>query len=131
MLLALDDTLARKRGLKIHGVGMHHDPLLVTRKVALTNRGHSAVVLGVILRFSFRPEHVFCLPILFRLYISKQTSAKRGLSDGRRGDPMPTGLCYGRQVLGGSAPQTPGFNPQPESPRGRARSRIANVVRPS
>ncbi|MEW6198412.1 MAG: hypothetical protein AB1601_07090 [Planctomycetota bacterium] len=107
MLLALDDTLARKRGLKILGVGMHHDPLLVTREVALTNRGHSAVVLGVILRFPFRPEHVFCLPILFRLHISKQTSAKRGLSDGRRGDPMPNGLRYGRQVLAGSVPKPP------------------------
>ena len=76
--LALDDTLARKRGLKIHGVGMHHDPLLSTRKVALTNWGHSWVILGVIVRLPFRPEHCFCLPILFRLYISKQTIAKRG-----------------------------------------------------
>ena len=44
-LLSLDDTLARKRGLKIFGVGMHHDPLLSTRKTALTNWGHSWVVL--------------------------------------------------------------------------------------
>ena len=29
VLLALDDTLARKRGLKVFGAGMHHDPLLV------------------------------------------------------------------------------------------------------
>ena len=29
IFLALDDTLARKRGLKVFGVGMHHDPLLV------------------------------------------------------------------------------------------------------
>ena len=78
VLLALDDTLARKRGLKIHGVGMHHDPLLSTRKVALKNWGHSWVILGVIVRFPFRPDHAFCLPILFRLYISKQTIAKRG-----------------------------------------------------
>jgi hypothetical protein len=76
--LALDDTLARKRGLKIHGVGMHHDPLLSTRKVALTNWGHSWVILGVIVRLPFRPDHCYCLPILFRLYISKQTIAKRG-----------------------------------------------------
>jgi hypothetical protein len=76
--LALDDTLARKRGLKIHGVGMHHDPLLSTRKVALVNWGHSWVILGVIVRLPFRPNHCFCLPILFRLYISKQTIARRG-----------------------------------------------------
>ena len=28
VLLAVDDTLARKRGLKVFGAGMHHDPLL-------------------------------------------------------------------------------------------------------
>lgn len=78
VLLALDDTLARKRGRKIHGVGMHHDPLLSTRKVALTNWGHSWVILGVVVHLPFRPDHAFCLPILFRLYISQQTIAKRG-----------------------------------------------------
>ena len=51
VLLSLDDTLARKRGLKIFGVGMHHDPLLSTRKTALMNWGHSWVVLSVIVAF--------------------------------------------------------------------------------
>lgn len=78
VMLALDDTLARKRGLKVYGVGMHHDPLISTRKVALTNWGHSWVVLGVIVRLPFCPGRYFCLPILFRLYISKQTVAKKG-----------------------------------------------------
>lgn len=78
VMLALDDTLARKRGLKVYGVGMHHDPLLSTRRTAVMNWGHSWVVLGVIVRFPFRPEKYFCLPILFRLYISKQTASKRG-----------------------------------------------------
>src|SRR5205814_4917204 len=40
ILLGIDDTLARKRGLKVFGVGMHHDPLLSTRKTAITNWGH-------------------------------------------------------------------------------------------
>jgi hypothetical protein len=31
VLLGLDDTLCRKRGLKMFGVGMHHDPLLSSR----------------------------------------------------------------------------------------------------
>ena len=76
--LALDDTPARKRGLKVHGVGMHHDPLLSPRKTAIMNWGHSRVVLGVIVRLPFAPDKYFCLPILFRLYISKQTAAKKG-----------------------------------------------------
>jgi len=78
VMLAIDDTLARKRGLKIFGVGMHHDPLLSTRKTALMNWGHSWVVLSVIVVFPFRPGHFFSLPILFRLYLNKQTVAKKG-----------------------------------------------------
>ena len=39
VLLALDDTLARKRGLKMFGTGMHHDPLLSSRGKAITNWG--------------------------------------------------------------------------------------------
>jgi len=79
VLLALDDTLARKRGLKVYGVGMHHDPLISTRKVALTNWGHSWVVLGVMVRLPFAPERSFCLPILFRLYVNKQTATRKRL----------------------------------------------------
>lgn len=78
IMLAVDDTLARKRGRKVYGVGMHHDPLLSTRRTAVMNRGDSWVVLGVIVRFPFCAEKYFCLPILFRLYVNKQTVAKKG-----------------------------------------------------
>ena len=50
---------------------MHHDPLLSSRAKAITNWGHSWVVLGVIVRFPLWPERPFCLPILFRLYLNK------------------------------------------------------------
>ena len=79
VLLSLDDTLARKRGLKVFGVGMHHDPLLSTRKTALMNWGHSWVVLCVIVALPFRPNHYFSLPILFRLYVNKKTATKKRL----------------------------------------------------
>jgi len=78
VMVALDDTLARKRGRKVYGVGMHHDPLISTRKVARMNWGHSWVVLGVLVRFPFCQDCWFCLPILFRLYINRQTVAKKG-----------------------------------------------------
>ena len=71
MMLAVDDTLARKRGLKMFGCGMHHDPLLSSRSKTITNWGHSWVVLGVIVELPFRRGHYFCLPILFRLYLNK------------------------------------------------------------
>lgn len=76
ILLAVDDTLARKRGLKIFGVGMHHDPLLSSRGKAITNWGHSWVVLSVLVRFPLWPKRVFGLPILFRLYLNKEKAAK-------------------------------------------------------
>jgi hypothetical protein len=69
----------RLRGLKVFGVGMHHDPLLSTRKTALMNWGHSWVVLGVIVELPFRPGHCFSLPILFRLYVNKKTATKKRL----------------------------------------------------
>jgi len=76
VLLALDDTLARKRGMKMFGVGMHHDPKLSTRKTALVNWGHSWVVLAVIVRFPFCERRCFSLPILFRLYLNTSAAAK-------------------------------------------------------
>lgn len=76
VLLGVDDTLARKRGLKMFGTGMHHDPLLSSRGKAITNWGHSWVVLGVIVELPFRPGHYYCLPILFRLYLNKKSALK-------------------------------------------------------
>lgn len=78
VLLAIDDTLARKRGLKMFGVGMHHDPLLSTRKTAIVNWGHDWVILGVIVRLPFCETRCFCLPILFRLYLNKNAAKKAG-----------------------------------------------------
>ena len=76
VMLGLDDTLARKRGLKMFGTGMHHDPLLSSRGKVITNWGHSWVVLGVIVELPFRRGHYYCLPILFRLYLNKKSALK-------------------------------------------------------
>lgn len=51
--LALDDTLTRKRGPRVFGVGMHHDPQLSSRSKTVTVWGHSWVVLGVLVRLPF------------------------------------------------------------------------------
>ena len=78
VVLALDDTLCRKHGRKMFGAGMHHDPLISSRKLGVCNWGHSWVILGVVIRFPFSPDRCWCLPILFRLYRSKQTVAREG-----------------------------------------------------
>lgn len=74
--LGIDDTLARKRGRKMFGTGMHHDPLISSRGRAITNWGHSWVVLSVIVKCPFRPGHYYALPILFRLYLNKKRAKK-------------------------------------------------------
>ena len=76
VFLALDDTLARKSGRRMFGVGMHHDPLISSRKLAVLNWGHSWVVLGVLVKLPFRSDRWFCLPILFRLYLNKSAAHK-------------------------------------------------------
>lgn len=76
-MLAIDDTLARKRGLNIFGVSMHHDPLRSTRKTSIKSWGHDWVVLSVIVKFPFCKNKFFSLPILFRLYVSKKTNHQK------------------------------------------------------
>jgi hypothetical protein len=76
VMLGVDDTLARKRGLKMFGSGMHHDPLLSSRGKAITNWGHSWVMLGVIVELPFRRGHYYFLPLLFRLYLNKKSAAR-------------------------------------------------------
>jgi hypothetical protein len=75
-MLGLDDTLARKRDLKMFGTGMHYDPILSSRGKAITNWGHSWVLLGVLVELPFRRGHYYCLPILFRLYLNQKSAAK-------------------------------------------------------
>jgi hypothetical protein len=74
--LTLDDTLARKRGLKVFGAGMHHDPLLSSRNYAVTSWGHSWVVLAVRVQLPCVPGRFFSLPILFRLYLNQKAAAR-------------------------------------------------------
>lgn len=76
ILLVVDDTLARKRGIKMFGTGMHHDPLLSSRSHTVTNWGHCWVVLGVVVHFPLWPERPFCIPILFRLYLNTKRAEK-------------------------------------------------------
>jgi hypothetical protein len=76
VLVGVDDTLCRKRGLKMFGTGMHYDPLLSSHGRTIANRGHSWVVLGVIVEPPFRRGHYYFLPLLFRLYLNKKSAAK-------------------------------------------------------
>jgi SRSO17 transposase len=69
--LVVDDTLCKKGGQHIFGTGMHRDALASTRKLARLSWGHNWVVVGVIVELPFARGISWCLPIAFRLYITK------------------------------------------------------------
>lgn len=75
--LVLDDTLCRKKGRAIFGIGNHLDAVRSTKAFRVFSFGHVWVVLSVVIRvpFSKRP---WALPILFRLYRVKQDCKKNG-----------------------------------------------------
>lgn len=80
ILLAVDDTLCRKRGLKLHGAGMHYDPLISSRAKSLVSWGHDWVIVCLILKNPFwSSTKVWSLPIACRLYRNRQ-----GLTKGKR-----------------------------------------------
>jgi hypothetical protein len=77
IVLALDDTLCRKRGLNLFGAGMHHDPLLSSKKVKLVSWGHVWVVVTLVISLpAWAPSKIFSLPIGFRLYRNRQGNNK-------------------------------------------------------
>jgi hypothetical protein len=77
ILLAVDDTLCRKRGLTIYGTGMHHDPLISSKAKPLVSWGHDWVVLSILIVHPFwAPTKVFALPIAERLYKNRQGLTK-------------------------------------------------------
>ena len=77
IVLALDDTLCRKRGLGIFGTGMHHDPLFSSKALKLVSWGHNWVLLGLVVRSPFWAlTKVFTLPFGFRLYRNRQGNNK-------------------------------------------------------
>ena len=92
VMLGLDDTLTRKRGLKIFGTGMHHDRPSSTRSLAFLCWGHSWVVLGLIVELPLRPDHHTILRLLFRLYLNRRSAAKH-----RR--PYPTKPQFAVEML--------------------------------
>lgn len=80
LLLAVDDTLCRKRGLTIYGTGMHHDPLISSRAKPLVSWGPDWVVLCILIVHPFwAPTKVFAVPIAARLYRNRQ-----GLTKGQK-----------------------------------------------
>jgi len=74
--VAVDDTLAPKKGPQVFGLGSHIDAVRSTRAFRVFCFGHCWVVLAVlvVVPFSRRP---WALPLLFRLYRNKKECEKK------------------------------------------------------
>jgi hypothetical protein len=76
----VDDSLCRKRGLTIFGTGMHHDPLISSRKRPWVSWGHDGVILSLIIANpEWSPTKVWALPVGMRLDRNRQ-----GLTKGKK-----------------------------------------------
>jgi hypothetical protein len=88
----VDDTLCRKRGLTIFGAGMHHDPLISSRKRVHVSWGHDWVILSLLVpNPPWSPTKVWAVPVGVRLYKNRQglTKGKRGQAKAKRGKRRP------------------------------------------
>jgi hypothetical protein len=60
---------------------MHYDASATSRRLSNANRslkahGHCWVILGIAMEFGFRPGHVYCLPVLMRLFLNRKAAAR-------------------------------------------------------
>jgi hypothetical protein len=82
VLVALDDTLLKRLGRKIHATFYHHDATANSEKAALA-WGNNWVVVGIVVRLPFL-ERSLCLPVLFRLWRPRRKHIPKGRSDPER-----------------------------------------------
>jgi hypothetical protein len=86
--LGVDDTLCRRRGLTIFGTGMHHDPLISSRKRPHVSWGHDWVILSLLISHPpWSATKVWALPVGMRLYRNRQglTKGKAGQAKAKKG----------------------------------------------
>lgn len=89
----VDDTLCRKRGLTIFGTGMHHDPLISSRKRVHVSWGHDWVILSLLVpNPPWSPTKVWAVPVGVRLYRNRQglTKGKKGQARVKKGKKRPS-----------------------------------------
>lgn len=81
VFVAIDDTLAAKKGPHVFGLGCHIDAVRSTRKHKIFCFGHVWVTLAILIPVPFSSRR-WALPVLFRLYRNKKECAKA--NDGYR-----------------------------------------------
>jgi hypothetical protein len=77
IVIALDDTLAPKKGPEVFGIGSHLDPVRSTKQFRVFCFGHVWVVVAVVVHVPFSPRK-WALPVLLRLYRNKSECERCG-----------------------------------------------------
>lgn len=93
IIVAVDDTLLRRLGRKIHATGWHHDATSNSRKTGPA-WGNNWVVVGIVVKLPFMERQV-CLPVLFRLWQPRRKHIKAGKLDPQR----PGKAEFARQMI--------------------------------
>jgi hypothetical protein len=83
--VALDDTLAPKKGPHVFGIGSHLDAVRSTKRQKVFAFGHCWVTLAVLVRVPFSTR-TWALPVLFRLYRTKRECERRGVPHRKKTD---------------------------------------------
>lgn len=81
--LAVDDTVTRKKGPKLFGLGVHLDPVRSTRGYRTFVFGHLWVVLVAIVRVPFS-KRSWAVPLFFRLYRQERDCIRTGETHRKR-----------------------------------------------
>lgn len=77
LLIALDDTLAAKKGTEVFGLGNHLDAVHSSKHCRVFSFGHVWVVLAVVVRVPFSSRS-WALPVLLRLYRNRSDCERAG-----------------------------------------------------
>ena len=82
VVVAVDDSLCRRAGAKVHGCFWHRD-VTARSEGMVAAWGNSWVVAGIVVRLPFLDRRV-CLPVLFRLWQPKRKQFGKKQSDPER-----------------------------------------------
>jgi DDE superfamily endonuclease len=93
LAVAVDDTLLKRLGRKIHATFYHHDATANSDRAAVA-WGNNWVVVGIVVRLPFLERSV-CLPVLFRLWSPRRKHIPKGHSDPKR----PTKPQLAREMI--------------------------------
>lgn len=105
LLVAVDDTLLRRTGRRLHGAAWHHDGSGPGRHCAAW--GHRWVVLGILTQVPFMAHRPLCLPVLCACGSPATPTAPRRSSPASCSTCSPSGFRPARFTWSAMPPTPP------------------------